>query len=299
MKADEADAILAQLPVADITPMFKGHIRVFPRRTSHTPTDDWAFVGDPPLFRPGPETVIDVSVSVTFTWDILEGQHLVEAWRQYYPLGRIGGPAFDDPGNTFTPGLYVRQGVTFTSRGCGRGCPWCLVGQREGGLRLLPITDGWIIEDSNFLACPGPHRRAAYTMLARQPHGAVFSGGLDARLVTDDIRAEFRDLRILDVFLAADTDDTLGPLERAVSRLSFLGRERLRCYVLLAYGGETIEQAERRLKAVWEIGAMPHAQLYRPPDRQIVYSPEWRHLARTWSRPAAMKAEMKLPRERG
>lgn len=267
-------------------------LRVFPRRIKHfTPDDELAFVGDPPLFRPEAD---EVHVSVTWTWDIPEGRRLAMAWSAYYPTVRLGGPAFGEEARDFTPGLYVQRGKTFTSRGCNRSCPWCLVPRREGPLHLLPITDGWVILDNNFAACPREHRKAAYRMLARQPHGAVFSGGIDARLVDDELAAEFRDIRILDVFLAADTEGALRPLERAVQRLQFLGRDRLRCYVLIGFQGETLAQAERRLRAVWEIGTMPFAMLYQPPtDRRLVWSEEWQALRRTWIRPAAMKAEMR------
>ena len=267
-------------------------VRVFPRRTSYTPKDELAFIGDPPMlpFRPYRDEVDEVHVSVAFTWDIAEGRRLAAAWAKYFRVVKLGGPALGEAGNGFTPGLYVKPGVVFTSRGCNNRCPWCLVPWREGRLRLLPIQDGWVIQDNNFLQCPREHRLAVYRMLGRQRYGAVFSGGIDARLVNDEIAAEFRDLRIAAVFLAADTDAALRPLESAVQRLAFLGRRKLRCYVMVGYGGETIEQAERRLRAVWEIGAMPFCQLYQPPDRYIRYDCEWRELQRTWSRPAATKA---------
>jgi len=43
-------------------------VRVFPRRTTATPTDEMAFVGDPPppAFRPEAD---EVHISCTFTWD--------------------------------------------------------------------------------------------------------------------------------------------------------------------------------------------------------------------------------------
>lgn len=40
-------------------------IRVFPRRTKWTPTDSYAFVGDPPMMRPEAD---EVHVSCVFTW---------------------------------------------------------------------------------------------------------------------------------------------------------------------------------------------------------------------------------------
>ena len=67
-------------------------IRVFPRKTSMTPDDDYAFVGDPPLWRPKAD---EVHVSVCFTWDIEEGHRLQEAWSQHYPAVKLGGPAID------------------------------------------------------------------------------------------------------------------------------------------------------------------------------------------------------------
>src|SRR3989304_4990989 len=93
-----------------------GVIRVFPRKTNWTPTDELAFVGDPSLFRPSDD--LPVRVSVTFTWDIKEGQRLFRALSDNYSDVQIGGPAFGDPGDEFEPGRYIKQGVTITSRGC-------------------------------------------------------------------------------------------------------------------------------------------------------------------------------------
>lgn len=263
-------------------------IRVFPHRTSYTPSDPYAFVGDPPLWRPQAE---EVHVSCLFTWDLTESLRLKEAWGQYYPVVRIGGPAiYGNETGEFTPGQYVRTGITFTSRGCNHNCPWCLVPEREGKLRLLEIKPGHIINDNNLLQTGRGHMGKVFAMLRGQRQAARFSGGLEAALVDDWVAEELRGLRIAEVWLACDTDGALKTLAKAVSKLSFLPRQKLRCYVLLAFGGETIEQARARLEAVWDIGCLPFAQPYQPPDRYIRYSAEWKATARTWSRPAAMKA---------
>lgn len=270
-------------------------IRVFPRKTSYTPKDPLSFIGDPPLGLWRPEAD-EVHVSVAFTWDIEEGQRLADAWRQYYPVVRLGGPAFDDAGNGFEPGQYVRHGVTFTSRGCPNRCPWCLVPRREGRLRLLDIAPGWIVQDNNFLATPRGHQEKVYSMLKTQRCGAIFSGGLEAARVDDWVVERLRDLRINEVFLAADTSGALPALRRAVDRLAFLGRNsnKMRCYVMIGFNGETIDQAEARLEEVWEAGCLPFCQLYRDPDKEIRYTTEWRDLARKWMRPAAIRASHKV-----
>ena len=271
-------------------------IRVFPRRTSMTPTDKYAFVGAPPMIRPEAD---EVHVDCTFTWDTLPlkekelplAEYLRLAWSQYYPVVKLGGVAFDDPCNGFVPGQYVRQGVVFTSRGCNNQCPWCLAWRREGKLRELPIREGNVIQDNNLFQCPSPHIEKVFTMLKGQ-HNIQFSGGLDARLITDNIADSLRNLRIGQIFLACDTDSAIKPLEQAVKRLQ-MARQKIRCYVLVAYNGETISHAEERLRAVYEISCLPFAQLYQPPDKWIKYPKEWRDLARTWSRPAAIKALMR------
>jgi len=158
-------------------------------------------------------------------------------------------------------------------------------------LRLLDIKPGWIVQDNNLLATPHSHQERVYAMLKAQRKGATFKGGLEAARVDDWVLEQLRELRINEVFLAADTKAALPALRRAVDKLAFLGRNsnKLRCYVMIGYD-ETIDQGQARLEAVWEAGCLPFAQLYRAPDQEIQYSKEWRDLARTWSRPAAIRA---------
>lgn len=248
-----------------------------------TPTDSLAFVGDPPLIRPEAD---EVHVSCVFTWDMPLAQRLVRAWGQYYPKVLLGGMACRD--GEFEPGKYIRRGVTFTSRGCNNQCPWCQVPEREGTLREISIQGGNIVQDNNLLQCSRSHIAEVFEMLRGQ-RSIQFAGGLDPRLITDEIAAGMRGLSIRQVFFAADTREALRPLGEALRRLG-LPRDKVRCYVLLAFEGENISEATERLEAVWGLGAIPFAQLYQPADRHIRYSQEWRDLARTWSRPAAMKA---------
>jgi len=267
-------------------------IRVFPRRTSFTPTDALALVGDPGLWLPEAE---EVHVSCTFTWDEPECERLWQAWSQYYPKVKYGGPAYSSPIMTFTPGRYVKEGVTFTSRGCNNRCPWCLVPDREGLLKEMPIVQpGHIIQDNNLLQCSHWHQERVYAMLKVQRRAAIFSGGLQTSLLDDWVVEQFAGLRISKIFVACDTDGGLDALREAMQRLRhvfpdpWVMRRTVSCYVLIGRNG--IDSEKDRLRAVWDTGAMPFAQLFQPPDKVIHYDRAWRELARAWSRPAIMKS---------
>jgi hypothetical protein len=90
------------------------------------------------------------------------------------------------------------------------------------------------------------------------------------------------------LFLAADTALAVRTLVKARDILRDFPRKKLRSYTLIGFGNDTIEKATARLERVWEIGCIPHAQLYQPEDRWIDYPREWKLLSRLWSRPAAM-----------
>ena len=155
-------------------------LRVFPRQTAMTPTDAMAMVGEPPgLFIPDHD---EVHVSCTFTWDMERAEWLKYQWEAATdkPV-KIGGPAYGSPCDSFTAGLYVKQGVTFTSRGCNNNCSWCFVPKREGKLKELPIVAGNIVQDNNFLQCSRAHKDKVFEMLRSLKIRASFRGGVGSR----------------------------------------------------------------------------------------------------------------------
>lgn len=266
-------------------------IRVFPKRRSMTPDDSMVFIGEPGLFRPYAK---EVHVSCSFTWEKKQSEHLVEAWRQYYPIVKLGGPAYGNITHNFLHGRYIKEGVTFTSRGCNNKCPWCFVPEREGKIYEIPdFVAGDNIQDNNLLQCSNSHLDKVFSMLKTQC-GVTFGGGLDAKLLKDDIAERLRSIKIKQIFLASDTEGAIKPLRRAINRLNGLTKDKIRCYVLIGYNGETIPQAEIRLKNVFEAGCLPYAMLYQDQTEHYKsWSKEWTQFSRLWQRPAAIKAIMK------
>jgi hypothetical protein len=260
--------------------------RVFPRRTSYTPIDDYAFYGAPDLFVP--DDINEVHISCTFTWDIPLTENLAIYWNHIAPV-KIGGVAYKSKPIGFTQGMYVKSNVVFTSRGCPNNCDFCFVPEIEGKLvELETICEGNIIQDNNFFACSETHKNKVYSMLKTQKK-ICFKGGIQAERLTDNDIEQLRGLKISELWFACDRKGHEKILEKVADRVKIFGRNKLRCYVLI---GDNMTENEARLRRVYELGFLPFAQLYRD-DKNNKYSKEWQRFARTWSRPAAYKSMLR------
>lgn len=186
--------------------------RVFPRITNATPRDEYTFADVPGLFLP---PIDEVHISVTFTYDIQRAEYLAEQWKHVAPV-KIGGPALNEPGGEFIPGMYVKKGMVITSRGCPNKCWFCQVPKREGGLRELTIKEGNNILDDNLLACSDSHIKKVFEMLKKQKYGRpLFTGGLEARKLKDWHVDLLREIKPKEMFFAYDTPDDYEPLVEA------------------------------------------------------------------------------------
>lgn len=275
--------------------------RVFPRKTKASPDDALAFFGPPDMFVEADEVHIDC----TFTADKPRAEQLAEDWSRIAPV-KIGGVAYGDPGQEFVPGRYIKDGYTFTSRGCPRRCWFCSVWKRDPEPRLLPIQDGWNILDDNLLACPEPHVRAVFAMLARQKRRACFTGGLEALALEDYQVGLLADLKPRPAcFFAYDPGDPFETLKSAADRLLAAGftacSHRLSCYVLIGYPKDTLALAEKRLQSMVSIGFTPFAMLWQPETPSAEKwrpSAEWGRFRRNWIRPALIHRTFKPEAER-
>lgn len=265
-------------------------IRVFPYRTSYTPEDEYVFIGMPPFLLPEHD---EVHISCTFTWDKELCKELAYQWevRTDKPV-KLGGVAFGSPSEDFEQGLYIKKNIIFTTRGCNNSCPWCIVPKLEGKLKELPICEGNIIQDNNFLQSSRAHKDKVFDMLRKQ-RGICFKGGLEPDLIDDHFVNGITSLRIKELWLACDTDASISRFRKGCEKLVKAGfnRNKIKCYVL-SYGKD-MEADEARARAVYEAGAMPFMQLYRDfSDKKTTYPTEWNRFQRSWARPAAVKAHM-------
>lgn len=272
--------------------------RVFARRTKATPDDALAFTTPPPKDLPD---IDEVHVSTTFTYDKPKAEQLAEDWHKAGYKVKIGGPAYNTPSHDFIPGMYLKEGYVITSRGCIRNCWFCSVWRREGGLREMPVTEGWIINDDNLLACSEKHIRAVFEMLSRQDKRPIFAGGLDSRLLTEWHVDLLREARTERMYFAYDNEQDFEPLVRAGRLLRNGGirdssGHKQKCYVLIGYPGDTMVNAEKRLIDTWRAGFWPFAMLFRNEKGET--AEDWRQFQRTWARPQIVYHKLKETHDR-
>jgi hypothetical protein len=265
-------------------------IRVFPRKTSATPTDKLVRFSTPEMF----DETDEIHISVTFTYDLKHAEWLEKNWRHVAPT-KMGGPALNDLGGEFVPGRYLKQGYTITSRGCPNKCWFCSVWKREGNIRELEIKDGYDVLDSNLLACSDDHIKKVFDMLSRQKERPRFTGGLEPKRMKSWIAKELKKLKPSACFFAYDTPDDYEPLRECSQILKEVELLKTHheycCYVLCGFHNDTMDLAEKRLKQVFELGFLPFAMVYR--DKMGEITKEWARWARLWIRPWVVMARLR------
>jgi hypothetical protein len=266
--------------------------RVFPRRTNATPDDAYAFVGLPPAVLP--EDITEIHISVSFSFDLEEAGRLYDAWSQIAPCS-IGGPATGQRGEDFIPGRYLREGYVITSRGCHpeNACWFCTAWKREGPVRELPVRSGNNLLDDNLLACTESHIQKVFKMLGEQKklhRRTFFTGGLEAARIREWHVELLKKLRPKEIFFGCDDDEKFYHLREAVKLFKaadYFSHNTLRAYVLIGYLSDTLDDAERRLQRVKDLGVCPMAMLYRDMSGSIIQpETDWKRLQRLWARPA-------------
>lgn len=148
---------------------------------------------------------------------------------------------------------------------------------------------------TTFSPVPGATSRGSSTCSPAKGHKPEFTGGLEARLLTFWAARRMRSLSPESLFFAYDHGDSLDDLRRAAYILGESGfamnQHRERCYVLVGYKGDTMEEAERRIKDVWDLGFLPMAMLYRGKDGYR--DPRWMKFQSIWVNPARVRAVVK------
>jgi len=180
----------------------------------------------------------------------------------------------------------------FTSRGCCRRCPFCIVPDKEGKPQAwASIYEFWrgqdkiVLLDANLLAAP--NWRQTLEDLIREAVLVDFTQGLDIRLLTDEVARLLRRVRYgRRLRFAWDLMNAEPAVLRGLATLERAGIPPSRCmfYVLIGFNTSP-EEDMYRVQTLRGLGADAFAMSYRSTPYTRAFS-SWVNvpsISRVWS----------------
>jgi hypothetical protein len=173
-----------------------------------------------------------VYVSCVFT----ENRHLCKEWERCKDV-EIGGSGYDLL-KSLPPqieSVKPKINIGFTTRGCVHKCYFCVVPRKEGDIRVTgDIYDFWdgsaksiVLLDNNILGIPDHFFKISH-QLKQEKIRVDFNGGIDFRLLTDDICKELFSLKhLFEIRLAFDD---IGYKPKVLKALEMLKRNGLKAW---------------------------------------------------------------------
>ncbi len=215
-----------------------------------------------------------IYVSCVFDWNKYK-------CAQWEGVAEIGGSGYSLE-KTLPPEIdTVRPKINlgFTTRGCIRNCPFCIVRQKEGQIRAVAdIYDLWdgkakdvVLLDNNILALP-EHFKLICNQLRKEKLRVDFNQGLDCRLFTEEIAQELKTISKVDTRFAFDSLEVYPAVVRAVKLIKKYKISQPRWYV---YADENYESALERLLILKRLGQ----RTYLMRDKRVYDIPKFIILA--------------------
>lgn len=193
------------------------------------------------------------------------------------------------PDYSLYPAVDSRTSYGFLTRGCPNRCRWCVVPQKEGGIRPYMDVDEItlhgarpyaVLMDNNILACD--YGLSQLEKIAERGYHVDFNQGLDARLVTLDVARLLARVRwIKRIRFGCDTTAQIVECERAISLVRQAGyKGEFFLYCILIDFDESFHRLSywRKYKYV-----LPHAQPYRDLNNPHQRIPQWQKDMAHWA----------------
>lgn len=224
-----------------------------------------------------PPDLVYMSKVFTFTPDY---QHPVNAGKiikggtgYFYPDGGATLPEEIEhiyPDYSLYPEMTKNTAYGFLTRGCPRGCDFCIVAEKEGkcSIKVADLSEFWrgqkniMLLDPNMFACKGWKNLSQ--QLIDSKAWIDFSQGCDIRIMTEEKAEHIKQMRIKLIHFAWDKyedGNIIIPKLREFKQITGWDRRKMTVYVLVNFD-TTIEQDLERIYVLRELGYWPYIMIF-------------------------------------
>jgi len=190
------------------------------------------------------------------------------------------------PDYSLYPELTRDTAYGFLTRGCPRGCPFCVVAPKEGGAsqKVADLSEWWRgqknikLLDPNLLACR--EHMQLLGQLADSGAWVDFTQGLDARLLSGENVKALGRVRVKEIHFAWDSMDESDAVLRGLRFYAARAVRKPHGYYATVYCltnfATTLQEDLYRIYMLRDLGYNPYVMIYDKPNA----SPEIRSLQR-------------------
>lgn len=170
----------------------------------------------------------------------------------------------------------------FTTRGCIRKCPFCLVPKKEGKIKVVgDIYDFWhgqenlMLLDNNLTAIPEQFEKICL-QLTKEKIKVAFSQGLDIRLIDEDkAKLLSKVKRWKRIHFAFDSLGVEGSVRRGIKLLTkYIHPDNLTFYVLVGFDS-THHEDLYRIELLRSLKVNPYVMPFNKQDRRQAALARW------------------------
>ena len=235
-----------------------------------------------------PPDKVYMSKVFTFTEDYphpVSGKEIIRGGTGYdYPSG--GNPLPEEiehiyPDYSLYPELCRDTAYGFLTRGCPRGCDFCIVGKKEGrtSRKVADLSEFWngqkniILLDPNMFACY--EWKDLSQQLIDSKAWIDFSQGCDIRIMMEEKAEYIKQMKIKQIHFAWDKyedKDKIIPKLKMFQELTGWNRSKMTVYVLVNFN-TTLEQDLERIYTLRDMGYQPYVMIYekaRLPKNHVI-----------------------------